>query len=500
MQRALSITFTAVVLALLPQAARAEPPLLEVPHEGAVHVVAWSPDGKTLASAGRHGTIILTDVAARKELRRFRAQGPVKGLAFAPDGKSLAVKGDAESLSLYDVATGKMKMTLGTGLLMYSGQHLAFSADGKTVTAVGPGERLVWMHTQGGASGSKTAPVPANSSAAVAPDGSRTAWGYPSGQVQLSDPNGLNFQQLQVGPAHSLAFGPGARQLASGNVDKLVRLWEAGNGREVRRFDGLGAVAIRLAFSPNGKLLAALATGGKSIRIWDVERGRVRRQLNGLRAPVTELALSPDGKLLATAGDDGKARLWNLAVRDVERAAKPTPLPKKELAGLWDDLGKDDHARADAAFKKLAAAGETALPFLGERLRSVAMPAVDDARLDKQVRDLSSPVYSVRSRAFAALMKQGELAEPRLRKLLAAKPSLEAERRANQLLAKIAEPDLSPDRVRALEVIELLEWLHTPETRRLLEEVARDGLIRRLRAEATDALRRLDAQPAPEER
>jgi hypothetical protein len=496
MHRPSLLVFAAPLLAALAPSARAEPPLLEVSHQGAVYVVAWSPDGKTLASAGQDGTVILTDVAARKELRRFRAQASIKGLAFAPDGKSLAVKGDGDSLSLYDAATGKMLKTLGPGLQMYTGTQLAFSADGSSVTAVGPGERLTWMHTRGGASGSKTAPVPAGSSAAVAPDGSRTAWGYPSGQVQLADANGLNYQQIQVGPAQSLAFAPGGKQLASGNADKVVRLWDAGAGRELRRFEGLGAVPWRLAFSADGRLLAALASGGQSVRVWDVERARVRRQLTGLRSPVTALALSPDGKTLATAGDDGKARLWNLAVRDLVRPDRPVALPAKELTALWDDLGSDNHARADAAFRKLAGAGETAVPFLREQLRGVAMPPVDGARLDQHVRDLSSPVYAVRNRAFAALLKQGELAEPRLRKLLAARPSLEAERRANQLLAKLQEPDLSPDRVRALEVIELLEWLHTPEARRALQEVARDGLIRRLRGEAAEALRRLEAQPA----
>ncbi len=496
MHRPSLLVLAASLLAALPQPARAEPPLVEVSHQGAVYAVAWSPDGKTLASAGQQGTIILTDVAARKELRRFRAQASVKGLAFSPDGKSLAVKGDGESLSLYDVATGKMVKTLGPGLQMYTGNQLAFSADGKSVTAVGPGERLTWMHTQGGASGSKHAPVPANSSAAVSPDGSRTAWAYPNGQVQLADPSGLNYQQIQVGAAHSVAFGPGGKQLASGNVDQFVRLWDAAAGRELRRFDGLGAVATRLSFSANGKLLAALATGGKTIRVWDVERGRPRRQLTGLRAAATDLALSPDGRLLATVGADGKARLRSMAVRDVARPDKPAALPAKELAALWDDLGSEDHTRADAAFRKLAGAGETAVPFLRERLRGVAMPPVDEAKLDRLVRDLNAPTYAVRNRAFAALMKQGELAEPRLRKLLAARPSLEAERRANQLLAKLQEPDLSPDRVRALEAIELLEWLQTPGARRALEEVARDGLIRRLRAEAAEALRRLDSQPA----
>ena len=203
MPRSAPLVLAASLLAALPPAARAEPPLAEISHKGAVYVVAWSPDGKLLASAGQYGTVILTRVATGKEVLRFRARGAVKGLAFAPDGKSLALKGTGESFSLYDAASGQLLKTLGNALLMYGGPHVAFSADGTTVTAVGVGERLTWQHAQGGASGSKTAPVPANSSAAVAPDGSRTAWGNPSGQVQLADPNGLNYRQVQeIGRAH----------------------------------------------------------------------------------------------------------------------------------------------------------------------------------------------------------------------------------------------------------------------------------------------------------
>jgi hypothetical protein len=494
MPRPAAVVLAASLLAALPPAARAEPPLLEVSNKGAVYVVAWSPDGRLLASAGQDGTVILTALATGKEALRFRARGAVKGLAFAPDGKSLALKGDGESFSLYDAATGKLLKTLGNALLMYAGPHLAFSADGKAVIAVGVGERLIWQHTQGGAGGSKMGSPPAGGYAAVAPDGSRTAWGEPTGRVQLSDPNGLNFQVLQIGPAHSIAFAPDGKHLASGNADKVVRLWDIGGGREVRRFEGLEEVPYRLAFSANGKELAALASGGRAVRIWDVERGRARRQLTSLRAPVTGLALAPDGKTLATAGDDGKVRLWNLAVRDVARPAKPAALTAQELVALWEDLGSTDHARADAAYRGLASAGENALPFLRERLRRVVMPQVDADRVEKLLRDLDARTFAARDRAFAELAKYGELVEPRLRRLLAGKPSAEAARRVNQLLARLREPGLSPDRARALETVELLEWLRTPEARRVLEEVARDGLLRQLRAEAADALRRLDAR------
>src|SRR5947207_5056837 len=113
MPRPATALLAASLLSALPPIARAEPPLAEISHKGAVYVVAWSPDGKLLASAGQDGTVILTDVAAAKEALRFRARGTVKGLAFAPDGKSLALKGTGESFSLYDVATGQQQKTLG---------------------------------------------------------------------------------------------------------------------------------------------------------------------------------------------------------------------------------------------------------------------------------------------------------------------------------------------------------------------------------------------------
>jgi hypothetical protein len=491
MSRRAPFVLAASLLSALPAAAPAEPPLHEVSHSGAVFVVAWSPDGKLLASAGQNGTVILTEAATGKEARRFQADGAVKGLVFSPDGKKLALRGTGESLALYDPATGKRVNTLGRGLEMYVGQHLAFSADGKSVTAVGFGERLTWQFTQGGASGSKMG-GPQTGCAAISPDGSRTAWGYANGQVHLSDPNGGNFQILNVGAVQSLAFAPGGRLLASGNADKLVRLWEVG-GRQVRRFEGLEAVPYRLTFSANGKTLAAMASGGMTVRVWDVERGRVRRQLTALRAPITGLALSPDGKTLATAGDDGKARLWNVAVRDVERPKTPAVLSAPRLKALWEELGSTDHARADAAFRGLASAGENGIPFLKERLRRVVVPHVDAARVEQLVRDLDARAYSVRNRAFVELAKYGEVVEPRLRKLLAGKPSAEAARRVGQLLARLQEPGLSPDRARALDAIELLEWLHTPAARRVLEGVARDSLLRQLRTEAAEALRRLDA-------
>ena len=113
-------------------------------------------------------------------------------------------------------------------------------------------------------------------------------------------------------------------------------------------------------------------------------------------------------------------------------------------------------------------------------------------RVDKLVAELDSDNYGVREKATKELIATGELAIVPLQKLLEKEPSREAERRAQMILKKVKEPVLTPDRLRALEAIELLEQLRSPEAKRLLEEIAREALIVQLRQEAVQALQRLD--------
>src|SRR5262249_42499949 len=147
-----------------------------------------------------------------------------------------------------------------------------------------------------------------------------------------------------------------------------------------------------------------------------------------------------------TAGSDFKARVWNVAIRELPRPEKPVALARQEMERLWEDLAAD-HVRAEAAYRALAAAGNHAVPFLEERLRRVAVPRVENARIEQLVRDLDARTFQVRQKATLELAKYGELAEVPLRKLLASRPSAEAEQRATKLLDKLKEPVLSPERV-----------------------------------------------------
>src|SRR5262249_10882262 len=160
-------------------------------------------------------------------------------------------------------------------------------------------------------------------------------------------------------------------------------------------------------------------------------------------------ALSPDGKLLATTGLKGNALLlWDVAPRDLTQQGPPLKLSAKELAGLWTDLADKDYDKYDAAWRKLAAAGDHALAFLKEQIRPIAVPPVDLKQVEKLLAELDSERFATREKATRELMSLGELAIVPLQRFLEKRSSAEAEQRAQIVLKKLSEPVLTPDQLR----------------------------------------------------
>jgi hypothetical protein len=189
--------------------------------------------------------------------------------------------------------------------------------------------------------------------------------------------------------------------------------------------------------------------------------------------------------------------IWD--ARNVERLAKPRPtsLPARRLDKLWQDLAGADAAQAYQAIEALAAGPQSAVPFLRERLRPV--PQISNevlADISRFIKELDSDRYVVRRNASRQLERLGPLAEPAVRKLLAGKPSLEVQLRAEALLAKWRRRTWSAEELQTLRAIEVLERIGSAAAGQVLRELTRGEPSAWLTQDAQAALERLARRPA----
>ncbi|KAG1654637.1 hypothetical protein FOA52_009193 [Chlamydomonas sp. UWO 241] len=284
-------------------------------HSNSVTTLAFSPDGKTLATGSDDSTARLWDVATGKERAVLTGHSEsVNTLAFSPDGKTLATGSSDHTARLWDVATGKERAVL-TGH-SYSVMPLAFSPDGKTLAT---GSRDETARLWEVATGKERAVLTGHSNwvttLAFSPDGKTLATGSNDKTARLWDVATGKERAVLTGHSESvntLAFSPDGKTLATGSSDHTARLWDVATGKERAVLTGHSYSVMPLAFSPDGK---TLATGSKdaTARLWDVATGKERAVLTGHSRQVSTLAFSRDGKTLATGSYDETARLWDVA-------------------------------------------------------------------------------------------------------------------------------------------------------------------------------------------
>ncbi len=441
-------------------------------HQDAVRAVAISPDGRLLASAGESGQIFVLNLADGKIVAKIAGPDRMAALAFSPDGKILYAGGESSVALGWNLSEAKVIIRLKTG---DDGAVKAFGADGflRTNYTVDKGNlnaSHVEMKFQAWESTDKR----------------------PTATMSLRDEKKGGIR------CDGAAFSVEGRLLATSQVSEYpgfrtyygaynLRLWEPASGQPIRSL--APTVTSSLAFSPGARLLASGATGhsgqqiisyGEGIDIWDTVTGEKAGQF-----PVKPecLAFSPDGRYLASGGQDHCVLIWNTPKIPT---AKPTTPPAAQIDGWWAAL----NGEAESAYKAIAqmvAAPEPAVALLRERVRPV--PFGDPETVAKLIARLDSQRYAEREEAQKTLQQMEEGVTHLLAKALNDKPGVELQARLERLLVQ-SEAVLA--RVnRNQRAVATLEWIGTPAAIDHLQKLAAGAPAARLTIEARAALKRL---------
>ena len=304
-------------------------------HKVKVRAVAFSPDGKLLATGGPEDTSIhLWCGRTGKAIRKLDGDPcSIWSLAFSPDGRTLA-SGGSRSLRLWDMATFKE-----IARHAYPGDPvtgLSFSGDGKRLAVPDGFDVHIWERPWHKQAPRQKYNYPGSVEAAVfSPQGRRLAVGVRTERHFRHSEGSFLIQDLSTGKrlplknkntkARSAAFSPDGRVLATIDDDNAVKLWNAETGKKLKEIpDGPGCgyyINGPVAFSPDGTLLAGVTStdSARSISLWEVATGKKLRVLKGhkpwpqhLYGAILSIAFSPDGKTLASGGEDKFVIMWNL--------------------------------------------------------------------------------------------------------------------------------------------------------------------------------------------
>jgi WD40 repeat protein/serine/threonine protein kinase len=238
--------------------------------------LAWSPDSRYLAACQQNAAVELWEVETGRRLRTLRSPGPIRSIAWSPDGRSLSGAGWFKDAVIWDIPSGELRRQLKGHTDAIQG--LAWSSDSKKLATGGD---------------DKTAKV----------------WDAETGQC-------LGTLEGHTGAVKAVTFAPydGGSHLATASYDRTVRIWNTREGICTHTLKGHTGEVWAVAWSPDGKQLASGCTEWQVI-LWDPDAGKQIRPLVGHTHIVASLSWSPDSQTLASGSWDTTVALWSVGKR-----------------------------------------------------------------------------------------------------------------------------------------------------------------------------------------
>ena len=282
-------------------------------HNYEVYAVAYSPDGRQLATTSRklasfisEGVTKIWDAETGQPMASYASdEDATRNLAFAPDGKTIAMgsKNEVAATDLRDTATGKIQHTLPRH--DFFAYDVAFSPDGKLLAQAEDSGTLSLFDVK---------------------SGTRKRF---LKKIMIEAGGTVHFVSFST--VYSVSFSPDGKILAAGCADATVQLWDVGTGRLVRTLTGHPKSVTSVEFSPDGRLIASSSNervwsssmssasaqrikknaSDNAVRLRDARTGKVLHVLRGHTAGIDWVAFSPDGKTVASGSDDKTVRLWD---------------------------------------------------------------------------------------------------------------------------------------------------------------------------------------------